>query len=1617
MQRYLQQFDTPMGAILSAVYEVADPKSKVYTKSDKGTIDVDPLENNLVFTGGDNAKAVLKWVKDNLSAETNTQIDSRLAVAKKAMKKAEENIIKNEEQAIEADRLKLKERAKDQATDITDAQEVATAARNALEADTAQDVVVRGSARGDIDNTTLEAGLDVDTNIEDIKPILERRAKENKRVATAEKKERKPVNKAQRARDSADENFSRLLANDKLDFTSTNNKKVLTKVAKRNLDRAKEFANASNDPEGNLIKLDKFLLERGEGAKRVAKAQAKLDKDKPKKPPTAKQTIVDNIYTKFKNVKGLTREDITGAFNFVTMDVLQSKRIAAAKKYFDTATPADIKEAALGYIFSKESDWLPLELDIDVVTSLNSNLTKQVKTLLKKGDLLGALKELSKNTSSPRVKQIIKALRGAAEIGGTKIELVNTKELSVRGYTATTDDSVLAGAYDSNTNTILLNTDVPITAHTILHEVTHAATMDSLSNPSDPVTQRLQTLFDDLKDDLSSFYGVTNLREFVAEAFSNTDFQQALSEMDVKGKRYTALQSFFDAITNFIRSKISSSGDIEFKGSALAAIDQAILATLSTNPDSRGIEVFSNMQLTPEITQRFIDKVNKSATLGSPLPKFLLKIKDFILNPSIKEVTNILFLKSIDAQIIGDVARRLGYGDLGHRFHKAYENQRADLNHAIAKVDKEITNFYAWAKSVDADMVNNFNLLIYSLDFGATIYDVDPSLLKGAAVLKYKKQKAENGQYLIDIWSKQQKIWSALGTEGQKQFKSQRALYKRQHEDILKIIFGEIDLVAGQDKELGKKMKAKIYQQMAGRGNLEVYWPLVRDGKYKLSYVTQFKNEDGTLREEPVFLMFESERERDAAAVEASNDKFTIGIPKRMEGDFGTASWNSAPSGSFVSDILTLLKANGVTDPKIQEEVMQLFIKTLPETSFAKSLQRRNNVIGFIPDAALALRKKGYQQATQVVKMKHSAKIRALEDEVLLIQRGGQPEEAVWNQNNNDRYRKMFDLIGKEMLSRGKFARQGSDYKMLDTVAKRVNQVAFIWTIGFNASSAAVNLSQIPLVVIPYLAPKFGFDATVGAFRRAAYSTLSNYNSMAAPYDRKEVTVTKNGVSTIEIQFTLKDSVRKDIYALTKGNPKALSKQQADEKIAELERYIPLVQAASGRGLLDTTVEMDVSGVSDAKGGTKKGFIENATSLTSWGAASAIMFNAAEKFNRQTTLMASYDLILQQLEGGTRFKSGLQGKFIDVPKGYAAKAELAAAEAAYMTHETNGGAVLETTPSIMRAGFGRIAGMYKSFGLRMYSTFTKSLYQALGDVAIDYSTAEGKQLRREAMAQLAAVSATSVIFAGVQGHMLFGLLNVIFDFPNEEDDETFRTATRKKVGELLYKGPLSYYTGVDVSQRVSLTNLLFNENRYLSNPTEEELIAHYAGGPAWSTAKRIGRGLVDYKDGNIQRSIESILPAGLTNLARVIPKNPLIPQGRFSKDKGMYTRGENPIFIGLTTKDFIASGLGFPPINYTFDQEDAAQLKSISIGLKKKRSAILKKYSQAQRTNDLESVKEAMVDMIAYNQKWPSFTITEDTLALSLKNNIAAAELMYKGTSLESAVRDELIARDIQYKR
>lgn len=96
---------------------------------------------------------------------------------------------------------------------------------------------------------------------------------------------------------------------------------------------------------------------------------------------------------------------------------------------------------------------------------------------------------------------------------------------------------------------------------TILHEIIHLMTSQYLSNNRDEELYKdFKKLYDkaykELVKDNKPFYGLTNIDEFIAEAFSNSEFIKELSQLDsIEGvKKYDNLfQEFVDRVLNIIK--------------------------------------------------------------------------------------------------------------------------------------------------------------------------------------------------------------------------------------------------------------------------------------------------------------------------------------------------------------------------------------------------------------------------------------------------------------------------------------------------------------------------------------------------------------------------------------------------------------------------------------------------------------------------------------------------------------------------------------------------------------------------------------------------------------------------------------------------------------------------------------------------------------------------------------------------------------------------------------------------------------------------------------------------------------------------------------------------------
>ena len=444
----------------------------------------------------------------------------------------------------------------------------------------------------------------------------------------------------------------------------------------------------------------------------------------------------------------------------------------------------------------------------------------------------------------------------------------------------------------------------------------------------------------------------------------------------------------------------------------------------------------------------------------------------------------------------------------------------------------------------------------------------------------------------------------------------------------------------------------------------------------------------------------------------------------------------------------------------------------------------------------------------------------------------------------------------------------------------------------------------------------------------------------------------------------------------------------SSERKAFLKTIIPLVKLAEQRGQLRTSSFADYLGIGQV--GKSKDpsslefYLDGITSL------SAFMFHEVEQFNRQVTMLATYNLELSRIKNERSDLSPLKQQ------------ELAAQNSLSTAQELNGGAVLETAAPLAQQGLGRVALMYKGYGIQMTYTMLKSIRQLIF-ARYSGNTANQKRLRMEAFGQIGGTYLTALFFAGAQGMPFVGAAMMIWNSFLEEDEDDAETIMRKYIGEGWYRGALTNMSGVDVSKRVALTNLLLQTNRYSRNTSVEEDIFLYAGGPAWSVTNQFLRGGGEVLNGNMQRGIESMTPTAVRNGLKAL---------RYG-DEGIRTRRNDPILDDITNGQLMGQWLGFAPSEYTRRQEEAQGMKRIAIESAKERSQLLKKYYMAISYGDNAEQNEIIADIEKYNSKiqenFPRAVITPDSIKRSVKAHLRQTITMHNGVAINPMFRHDLL--------
>jgi hypothetical protein len=1037
------------------------------------------------------------------------------------------------------------------------------------------------------------------------------------------------------------------------------------------------------------------------------------------------------------------------------------------------------------------------------------------------------------------------------------------------------------GFYDPQTNTIYIDANTGMNAHVFLHEVGHSLMSHELDNPNSVLTRQLQQILNDVKDSLDTAYGATDVQEFGAEAWSNPAFKAKLQSINPQGGTITAWDKFSRAVTNFFRRIMGLPS--KPLSSAFDEADRILNAIVSPAPESRnsGVLYAPRVEKNKEIFQG-MDKAISAIPQLSDSQKAALSEG---IKGSGRWAKSALF-SLLPMHALGEVADSVFPG-LGTRFNTLI-NERAGYENKLNRGTDAVIDEAKAAVKNRPDQRDAYNKLVND----STVNEVDPTKPRDAYKDDPEAQKIwddVNGRY-----KKLDKAWQNL-------YVTMRDGYKEMYEQVKKAIDARID-ETDLAPETKKQVKYDIMKKLSEKGMIDPYFALGREGSYWLA--SEYTDKDG--QKQFTVEAFKTDYERKLRKAELEK----MGATRSDEySNVSEINYRRAPAGSFVNSVLRIMETNGVADSAI-DEMMRLFITTLPETAFAQSFQKRKNTPGYLEDTISVFEKKMRNTAHQVANMMYNPKLTgvvdAMREQTIMVGQGTETSPARDNQLERE-YLSEFEKHLKYVMNPSKY-----------DIGSLLASAAFTYTLGFNLSSAIVNMANVPMIVAPYLKGKYIESSVARALGDASKVFLGSGTNAQTPV------IGADGRTTM----------MKVMPSIANYDPDS----------AEGKKYATLVRIADERGQLNRSQLYEI-----INGDTRTGFLPKFNAISGWA------FHHGERMNREVTMVATYNLELDRLKNDIK-----NGKITQE------QAEVEAANTAiYTTELTNGGIAAAAAPRIAQNPLGKLMFMYKRYGVSMYYMMFKTGRDAIFNSNL--SPAE----KRAAWRQLGGVFGMSALMAGAQGIPLFGLASMVYALFSDEDDDDLDTVTRKGLGEFLYKGPIEYMTNLSIASRITLNDLIIRDVQGGNNAsTFTQQVLQAIGGPAFGVIDRVSRGYSKLGEGHIQRGLEDMLPSFMSNPLKAY---------RYAAEGTQTLRGD-PITGDVSAWNIGAQAFGFAPADYTRQLEINAKGKGLDKYVAQTSSKLKQKYNVARQVGDTDAMMDAREDLLKLGDKHPGLGINPGTI-------------------------------------
>lgn len=1245
-------------------------------------------------------------------------------------------------------------------------------------------------------------------------------------------------------------------------------------------------------------------------------------------------------------------------------------------EYIEDGTVQD-DELTISFVLSKhfeneDSDTLNDYLRKDAVAASMEPASDTANDLALDGNLVGALGQVAGESKNALVRRTAMSL--AKAIGNTRVEFVE-------GLTDAKGRPV-AGKYDPVNNIIQLDLDTPLSTHTLLHEAAHAATQQVLKNKSHPLTKKLTALYNNIKDDISNAYASESLADFVAEAYTNTEFQVTLAAYKPSGSKLTAWDRFWGAITRFLGLGSPETADV--------AARRYINTILANSPDTRNATDVASALAGPNPDSAVTEALSGGVRFATPETLEQSRIQVVENAKNLTESARSTLLSGLGLEALVDLGKKAlpsidTVQELLYKIDGTRNQEMIRFNSVLKAARRAFSS--GFFGSVDSEAYRNFSTLVYE----STVNGVDPTKSatekrrytqyrvthavkdkgKNRRVDAYYDSKAKADKAKADLEAKREAdkaagkptifgpvklveptpdkvealnrseaLYASLNEE-------QKAVYRKVRDEYLrindKILEAEESNIQKLDVEEGVKATVKdiLFQRRLESGTVDPYFPLFREGNYWLEFI--YTSPTGQVEYGTSAYKNPGQRAVALAKLRAQGIDAQERTPEQVLDTARSGQFNNVPIPFLIEQqkqLKALLKdVDSDKAKEINDFMAEAILRSLPEQSLVQMRQERRGIMGPESDPLHVFEKRMPQLITSYAnilnKVDMDLAVKAVNEEKARL-----PAD--------DRFHRDLAtvIVGTESetnaLPTGNRWPSYVEFNKnpnLSNWARTARSLTFVGTLGFNISSVAVNSSVLPMVLQARLSGEYGA-------LNAAAATSSATKLYMQTLGKTKLEGLEGGESVNELGIV-------PAFSLTN--------EKTDTDPA-YKNFGPLKERFVEMGFDTRTIAEETSDLLNPA--------NNFIAKLSF--ASGILFSHNERSIRQISGMSTYMLEMEKLTG-KKFKD-INDADLTKYGGQAAK------KATDTTTWVNASALLTTGSRISQSDLGSLAMQYKRVPgqflyqhLSMVNAIKKLLFNS---AKTDAEREEAKMLART----FGWLTASGAAWLGAAGVPLYGVVAGLYDFIFAgEDEDDFDTMMAKTIGRGYYG--LIAEAGIDLRSRINLTNLLVRDRGNYRPDNEYIYAVEQLAGPSVSV---IGRALesgyellFDDNPANNRRALEGFLPTAFANVLK----------GIRASEEGYRTRRGDPVIGEVGMGDAILQGLGFTPFEYAYEREKLSLNLRKDRGLDARKNSLTDNYffalgdkTRPKNEQLLEEVKEQIRE---FNKEYPEELIDLDYLLRS----------------------------------